>query len=674
MRKLTSFIAAMLISASATFAQAPQGFSYQAVVRDAQNAIVANQTVEVTLTILQGTTADFAQAVFSEKHNAKTNANGLFTLIVGSVEPEKFATINWAAGNVFLKTETDYGTSVTQMLSVPFALYAAKAAEADVDLSGYALKSDIPAAPDLSGYALKTEIPAETDLSGYAKTADIENVYAKKTDIPAIPTKISELQNDANYLTAHQSLADYAKKTDIPAALDLSAYAKTTDIEAAYAKKADIPAVPTKISELQNDANFLTAHQSLADYAKKADIPAAPDLSAYALKTEIPTDANLSGYYSKAEVDALLANISSGLGDNTVSVTAGDNGTVKGASGKFFSGQSLTYTATPNDGYYFSGWSDGDNANPRTILIYKNITLSAQFSQNPLVTISAGDNGTVNTGVNGRYTPGSSITITATPAEGYYFSGWSDGNYLATRSIEIGTSDIELSASFATTPIITTIDLGLTSGILWATCNLGANSPDEYGNYYAWGETETESYYDWSTYQHCNGSNASLTKYCNISTLGKDGFTDDLTTLESADDAATSVFGSEYSIPTAADWNELCDQCYWVWTDSYNGTSKAGYIVYKTKSVDDKGLKVYKGNTPSVSYTLSDAHIFLPIAGYRFYSTRDNLLSGFYWSASLDEMDPSFALSIYFLGSNVNPSFRQVRFYGHSVRPVRRTN
>ena len=58
-------------------------------------------------------------------------------------------------------------------------------------------------------------------------------------------------------------------------------------------------------------------------------------------------------------LDALLANLCTGTGDNTVSVTAGDNGTVKGASGKFFSGQSLTYTATPNSGYYFSGWSDG---------------------------------------------------------------------------------------------------------------------------------------------------------------------------------------------------------------------------------------------------------------------------------------------------------------------------
>ncbi|MBP5666694.1 MAG: hypothetical protein J6X32_00945, partial [Salinivirgaceae bacterium] len=130
MRKFTTLVAALLM-AVATFAQAPQGFSYQAVVRDAQNAIVANQTVEVTVTILQGATADAAQAVFSEKHSAKTNANGLFTITVGSVNASDFAKIDWGKGNSFLKTESAYGESTTQLMSVPYALYAEKAASID---------------------------------------------------------------------------------------------------------------------------------------------------------------------------------------------------------------------------------------------------------------------------------------------------------------------------------------------------------------------------------------------------------------------------------------------------------------------------------------------------------------------------------------------------------------
>ena len=64
------------------------------------------------------------------------------------------------------------------------------------------------------------------------------------------------------------------------------------------------------------------------------------------------------------------------------------------------------------------------------------------------------------------------------------------------------------------------VDLGLPSGLLWATCNVGADSPDDYGDYFAWGETETKSDYDWDTYKWCNGSENTLTKYCTKSSYG----------------------------------------------------------------------------------------------------------------------------------------------------------
>ena len=142
MKKLSSIIAALFISVAATFAQVPQAFSYQAVVRDAQNAIVANQVVEVTVTILQGDDAASATPVFSEKHSAQTNTNGLFALTIGSQDAAKFAAINWAGGNLYLKTESQYGTTTTQLLSVPFALYAENA---NVDLSDYYSKYEIEA-------------------------------------------------------------------------------------------------------------------------------------------------------------------------------------------------------------------------------------------------------------------------------------------------------------------------------------------------------------------------------------------------------------------------------------------------------------------------------------------------------------------------------------------------
>ena len=219
------------------------------------------------------------------------------------------------------------------------------------------------------------------------------------------------------------------------------------------------------------------------------------------------------------------------------------------------------------------------------------------------------------------------------------------------------------------------VNLGLTSGNLWATANLGAANPWGYGDYYAWGETTTKSDYSWSTYLHCNGSSSSLTKYCNSSSYGKDGFTDALTTLEAADDAATAVLGTGYSMPTYADWSELSNQCYWVWTSDYSGQGVAGYIVYKAKTDGDKGTKVYSGNTPSSSYSLTDSHIFLPAAGYRYDSClSDGGSYGYFCSASLYEYGPYYARNCGFYSSRVCTDYGSYfyRYYGLSVRPVLR--
>ena len=211
-------------------------------------------------------------------------------------------------------------------------------------------------------------------------------------------------------------------------------------------------------------------------------------------------------------------------------------------------------------------------------------------------------------------------------------------------------------------------DLGLPSGIKWATCNVGATNPWDYGNYYAWGETQTKDNYSWETYKYCNGDN-SLTKYNNVASHGT---VDNKTTLESADDVATAVFGANYSMPTTADWDELSNQCYWVWTNNYNGRNVRGYIVYRAKSNSDKGAKVYSGGTPSPSYSLFDAHIFLPAAGWRNSSSLSSAGSGGdYWSSSL-ELGPYYARICFFNSNSVYPSGYSDRCYGFSVRPVKR--
>ncbi|MBP5666701.1 MAG: hypothetical protein J6X32_00980 [Salinivirgaceae bacterium] len=356
----------------------------------------------------------------------------------------------------------------------------------------------------------------------------------------------------------------------------------------------------------------------------------------------------------------------------TVQVTATEGGTVEGQNGEYKEGETVEFKAIPADGYYFTKWSNGSTDNPLTITISnKDITLTAQFAQSPLVTISANDNGTIETDVNGRYAPGSNVTVTANPYANYYFAGWSDGNTDNPRTITIGNENVSLTAYF----FAPTVDLGLESGTLWATCNLGATVPWNYGDYYAWGETQTKDDYSWETYKYCKGGDDhKLTKYCYDAKYGNNGFTDTLTTLEAADDAATAVLGAGWAMPTNAEWEELYSQCYWVWTENYNNQNVKGYIVYKAKSAGDKGTKVFSDGTPSVSYSLSDAHIFLPAAGCRSEKDLDYAGDGGnYWSGSLLENYPYYARCGDFLNNYVYPVYNSPnRCYGFSVRPVKR--
>ena len=101
------------------------------------------------------------------------------------------------------------------------------------------------------------------------------------------------------------------------------------------------------------------------------------------------------------------------------------------------------------------------------------------------------------------------------------------------------------------------VDLGLPSGTLWATCNVGASKPEEYGDYFAWGETKPKSDYSWETYKWCKGSSKTMTKYCTNSKYGYNGFTDDLWELLPEDDAATVNWGSGWQTPSLAQLKEL---------------------------------------------------------------------------------------------------------------------
>ncbi len=117
------------------------------------------------------------------------------------------------------------------------------------------------------------------------------------------------------------------------------------------------------------------------------------------------------------------------------------------------------------------------------------------------------------------------------------------------------------------------VDLGLPSGLKWATCNVGATAPEAYGDYYAWGETAPKTIYNWSTYKWCNGSYDTQTKYCTSSSYGT---VDNKTVLDLADDAARANWGGAWRMPTDEEWTELRENCTWTWT---NLNGKNGYEV-----------------------------------------------------------------------------------------------
>ena len=189
------------------------------------------------------------------------------------------------------------------------------------------------------------------------------------------------------------------------------------------------------------------------------------------------------------------------------------------------------------------------------------------------------------------------------------------------------------------------VDLGLPSGLLWATCNVGAENPEDYGDYFAWGETQPKDTYNWSTYQYCNGSSITMTKYCNNSNYGYNGFTDNLTTLLPEDDAATANWGSDWRMPTKEEWQELYQNTTHTWT-TQNG-------------VEGRLFTASNGNS-----------LFLPAAGYRNDSSLEGAGSyGYYWSSSLYTSRPYYAWCFYFSSDSYSVS-RNNRRSGQSIRAV----
>ena len=203
------------------------------------------------------------------------------------------------------------------------------------------------------------------------------------------------------------------------------------------------------------------------------------------------------------------------------------------------------------------------------------------------------------------------------------------------------------------------VDLGLPSGTKWGACNLGATKPEEYGDYYAWGETEGKTSFSWGNYTWMQKGKANwkyITKYtfddgktqCIWYDDDKKFIGDGKTTLEPKDDAATAKLGSRWRMPTPDDFRELIDKCNWEWAEL-------------------NGVKGYKVTGTNGNF------IFLPAAGHNDGSKVEGKEDGgFFWSNSLSSDDSSHADNLKFSSTKAPTIIHKGREIGISVRAVRK--
>lgn len=194
------------------------------------------------------------------------------------------------------------------------------------------------------------------------------------------------------------------------------------------------------------------------------------------------------------------------------------------------------------------------------------------------------------------------------------------------------------------------VDLGLPSGTLWATCNIGADSPYDYGDYFAWGETKgAKEDYSFATY-HWGKSSKTLEKY---NSHAQNGTVDNLSELEPCDDAAHVLLGEGWRIPSEEQVRELVEGCTWEWAH------EDGHNVCRFTS---------KTNGNSIRF---------PSCGGRWGT--DGEVAGFcgsVWTRTIREDDPVYAITLYMevTRTGKTPGFVGYpygsRYCGHCIRPV----
>ena len=449
--------------------------------------------------------------------------------------------------------------------------------------------------------------------SVYVQPIDVSGISLNKTSLTLhigetetlVATVMPENATDktVTWSVANSSIATVSSRGEVTALSVGSTTVTATSSDGTKKATCSVYVQPIDVSGISLNKTSLTLHIGETETLVATVMPEnATDKTV----TWSVANSSIAMVSSQGEVTALS------VGSTTVTATSSD-GTKKATCS--VSVQPITVTEISLDKQYLSMYANDTKQLVATILpsnaTDQSVTWSSSNSQ--IASVSS-------TGYVTAIAAGSAV-ISATS---------NDGGLSASCSVSVWPSPSEA------------VDMG--TSVKWAVRNVGADIPEDFGDYFAWGETASKTYYHYiNNYKWINGSQNNYTKY-NI--LPSWGVVDNKITLEPEDDAAYVNWGEKWRTPTKEEFQELIDKCTWTWTtlDNQNG--------YKVSSKQT-------GNS-----------IFLPAAGYRNNSNINyDGSSGYYNSSSLKTDNSQYAYNLYFR-SDVIENRYGIRGFGYSVRPV----
>ena len=573
---------------------------------------VTKQSVAVMLVL------DCSSSLGSQYYTMQSHAKSFIqSLQEASYNPYAVSSVSldYTSKSVYLGDEFSLTATVTPSTAKDKTVYwtSSDSSVADVDQSGKVTTKSVG----------KAVITAKTVDGGYTAFCEVE----------VKPILVSSIKFDKTSLTLNEGITDLISATISPDNATDKSLTWTSSVDSvatvdAFGRIKALKKGSTTIKATANDGSgkYATCYVTVKRPVSSITIePASLVLHNGESKTLTAT------VYPETATNVSYTWSSS----NTSIATVSASGEVKG-----ISKGSAIITATANDGSGASGtcvvevqqYVTGITLNKTSITLnegryeYLTATPSPDNANDMSVVWSSSDEAIATVNNIGKVFALSKgiATINATAADG---------------------SGKNASCSIKVCPEPEMIDLGLS--VKWASWNVGAAFPEDYGEFFAWGETQPKyTSYIWSTYKWCNGDYNKLTKYCTkSSSWDSSDPMDNKSVLDQEDDAAQTNWGGSWRMPTDAEWTELINNCTWTWT-AQNG-------------VNGRLFTGPNGNS-----------IFLPAAGYREGGILYDIYThGKYWSSSLNTGIPNRAWHVW-LAAGRDYILYSDRCYGFSVRPV----